>query len=466
MNTSRLLDLAPAPRLRTALAESSLFAPAAPIVVARAPGRLDVMGGIADYTGSVVCEMPLSIAAVAAAQARDDLQIVCRSVQTQRTVSMSVGQFLVGDPLWIRNLFDKADAWARYPAGCAWWLLRQDGSLRRRVRGVTILIDSDVPLGGGVSSSAAIEVATMSALAALWSVSLAPLRLAVACQEVENRVVGAPCGVMDQVTSALGEQASMLELLCQTGGDGLPAQVLGQVHVPEGYAFVGVHSGVHHEVSGDPYTDTRVAAFIAQKILEVEQNVRPDGGHLANIAADNYQRRLRATLPETLAGQAFIDRYGKTNDAVTTVRPTANYPVRAAADHHVLEMARVRRFIDLLKDNSGDPAALDRRMTQSGGLMIESHHSYGQCAHLGHAMTDKLVEMVQALGPAQGFYGAKITGGGGGGTVAILIRDRPKVRQRVNQLREQYTRDTGRPTMLFDASGPGCAALGTASIGL
>jgi len=236
------------------------------------------------------------------------------------------------------------------------------------------------------------------------------------------------------------------------------------VHVPDGYAFVGVHSGVHHEVSGDPYTDTRVAAFMAQKILEVDQNVRPDGGHLANIEANKYQHRLRSTLPETLNGKAFTDRYGKTNDAVTTVKPDTTYHVRAAADHHVLEMARVRQFVNLLKDKSGDRAALDQRMSQAGALMIESHRSYGDCAHLGHAMTDKLVHLVQSLGPAQGFYGAKITGGGGGGTVAILIRDEPAVRARVGELRERYTRETGRPTMLFDASGPGCAQLGTAKM--
>lgn len=92
--------------------------------------------------------------------------------------------------------------------------------------------------------------------------------------------------------------------------------------------------------------------------------------------------------------------------------------------------------------------------------MYESHESYGSNAHLGHAMTDRLVAMVKARGCEEGFYGAKITGGGGGGTVAILMRDEPAVRERLGEIREAYESETGRETMLFDGSGPGAAQLG------
>lgn len=497
----------PLGRLKKALQSSGLFS-AGEVVLARAPGRLDVMGGIADYSGSLVCEMPLKVAAVVAAQGRSDGKVVCRSQQVGRTVQVPVAALMRkgaandgrdarptgaetvrrllgpggtrktgywGSPTGaetVRKLLEGEDKWARYAVGCVWWLLRCGGSdaspnlspqgERDKSGGVTILVDSDVPLGGGVSSSAAIEVATMTALAGLWGVELEPLRLAVACQEVENRVVGAPCGVMDQVTSCLGQEGAMLEILCQAGADGLPAQVLGPVAVPEGYAFVGVHSGVRHEVSGDPYTDTRVAAFMGQKMLSVVEKPDVTRGHLANVDPRKWKSGLRARLPEWVTGREFLRQYGGTNDPVTTVKPEKTYHVRAATAHHVLEHGRVARSVELLKAAARAPAAQrEPFMRRVGRLMVASHHSYGLRAMMGHACTDKLVAMVRRLGPPEGFYGAKITGGGCGGTVAMLMRDDAKARGKLAELRACYEKETGRKTMLFEGTSPGAAALGT-----
>jgi galactokinase len=443
MDQRQLMDWPPTSRAVDAARRSGLFT-SGPVVAARAPGRLDVMGGIADYTGSLVCEMPLAVAAAAVVQRRDDDQIVCRSEQAGRCVTLSVAALSVSDAAAVRAIFDRDDAWASYPIGC-WWHLHQSGA---NVSGCTILIDSDVPLGGGVSSSAAIEVATMTALCELFAVTMSPMQLAAACQTVENHVVGAPCGVMDQATACLGRHGGMLELLCQPDPAGLPAQVLGDVEVPPQCAFVGIHSGVSHEVSGDPYTDTRVAAFMGQRILS---DATPHDW-LANIDPESYQRELRDTLPQTMTGEAFIKQYTATRDPVTKVQPDRTYHVRAAVDHHVLEMTRVRRFVALLRQRP----CTDAHLREAGELMLESHRSYGDNARLGHAMTDLIVEMAMAI---DGVYGAKITGGGCGGTVALLIRDDPAVRHAIENLRSRYTRDTGRPTLLFVGTSPGAAAI-------
>lgn len=455
MSAVSLSRLAPVSRLLAAIKPSRLFAPGE-ITIARAPGRLDVMGGIADYTGSLVCEMPLGVAAVAAVQSRADGRVVCRSEQSARRAECSVNDLRTTDAHKVRALFDGDDKWARYAVGCLWWLLRHDNAAAEKCKGISILIDSDVPLGGGVSSSAAIEVATMSAIVAMLGIKLAPLRLAVACQEVENHVVGAPCGVMDQVTSAMGRDGAMVEILCQAGADKLPAQVLGEVRVPAGYAFIGIHSGVRHEVSGDPYTDTRVAAFMGLRILNAGASGAPPINHLANLDATRYLDSLRSRLPERLRGDQFLETYEKTDDTVTRVRPDTVYHVRSATDHHVLEASRVPRFVALLRNPGADNA-----MELAGSLMYESHGSYGHNARLGHDLTNHLVGMIQALGTRAGFYGAKITGGGCGGTVAILIRDEDAVRERVESLRSRYSTETGRQTMLFTGTSPGADQAGT-----
>lgn len=104
-------------------------------------------------------------------------------------------------------------------------------------RGVSLLVSSAVPEGKGVSSSAAVEVATMAAVAAAYGVELDGRDMALLCQKVENLVVGAPCGVMDQMTSVLGEGGRLLALRCQ------PAQVEGQVLLPNHLRVWGIDSG-------------------------------------------------------------------------------------------------------------------------------------------------------------------------------------------------------------------------------
>ncbi|MCC6579003.1 MAG: hypothetical protein IT440_01070 [Phycisphaeraceae bacterium] len=92
--------------------------------------------------------------------------------------------------------------------------------------------------------------------------------------------------------------------------------------------------------------------------------------------------------------------------------------------------------------------------------MLASHDSYRDCARLGHPMTDVLVNLFREAGPDAGFFGAKITGGGCGGTVAVLMRDDAPARRRLNLIRQQYQQQTGRETMLFDGSSPGACLTG------
>ena len=457
-----LLTLPPTPRLCASLRALGLFDDGA-ITFARAPGRLDVMGGIADYTGSLVCEMPLAVGTAVAVQPRRDKQIVCQSAQTGRHVALPTDALENEDPEALRSRLDGDAHWAGYVIGCAWWLrqfhARQTWALGD---GLSIALDSDVPLGGGVSSSAAIEVATMTALCGALRVDLAPMRLAAACQQVENRVVGAPCGVMDQVTSTLGQAGAMLALLCQPDGDGLPAQMQGNVRVPDGCAFVGVHSGVSHEVRGDPYTDTRTAAFMGQKILDALSDAPAHHGHLANVDPVRFENGWCAQLPEQLSGEEFISTHGDTDDPVTQVQPGKVYAVRAATTHHVQESVRVRRFVGTINRADQPDEDTEALRCEAGQLMYESHRSYSDNAALGHEATDRFVELVREAGEADGFYGAKITGGGCGGTVAVMLRDERAAFDALENLRRRYSDETGRPTILFQGTSPGAAALGTA----
>ncbi len=487
MPDPRLLTLPPTPRLLQGL-RSCRWLAEGPIGIARAPGRLDVMGGIADYSGSLVCQLPLNVAASAAVQERQDGMIVCISAQELAVASIRAPDLIGCHAAAVGDLMREESRWALYPLGCVWWLMQHlatsDGQVVAKLaKGVTIILDSDIPLGGGVSSSAAIEVASMSALCGLTNFTLDPLALAVACQQVENLIVGAPCGLMDQVASCMGVEGSLLRILCQRPADrptASAAQVLGPLAIPPGFTFVGLHSGVRHEVRGDPYTDTRIAAFMGQRIISTMESLDPTGGHLANLDATRFAESIEPGLPCVMTGHEFLARYEHTNDPVTKVEPDRAYHIAAATSHHVHEPQRVRLFVDAIQrmndaaqriNDSGRIVAdaqvdLDADAVAAGEFMYASHRSYGQCAKLGHPLTDRIVALVSELGPGAGFFGAKITGGGGGGTVAIFMRNGEAQFAALEEIRRTYSRETGRETILFSGSSPGAAQLGTTTINI
>ena len=447
----------------------SFFDSRADVFVARAPGRLDVMGGIADYSGSLVLELPTAEATLVALQ-RDEAERALRvytlsdDAGAEPLFEMPLADFeRDGRPLAYEEAaayfrHDPARHWAAYAAGVFLVLMRERGV--RFPAGARMLVSSRVPAGKGVSSSAALEVAAMSAAAAAFGLEVEPRELAMLCQRVENSVVGAPCGVMDQMTSACGEEGRLLALLCQ------PAESRGTIALPPDLSVWGLDSGVRHSVGGGDYGSVRVGAFMGYRIIAelaglkaarrgetVSVEDKRWGGYLANLSPSEFEQRFAARLPETTRGEDFLARYGGTTDSVTRVEPRSTYAVRVAAAHPVYEHFRVRAFAELL----GGEEMSERRCELLGELMYQSHASYSACG-LGSEGTDRLVELVRAAGPGRGLYGAKITGGGSGGTVAVLGSSGADAS--VMEVARRYAEETGRAPYVFAGSSPGGASFG------
>jgi galactokinase len=429
-----------------------LFERDASLSVSRAPGRLDVMGGIADYSGSLVLQRPIAEATWAAAQPIEkpvlDIVSLGRPACTIPLQTLAPG----GAPMELdeaRRLFTRdADRWAAYVAGALLALARERHL--PLTSGLRIVIMSDVPEGKGVSSSAAVETASLSAAAAALGIPVDPRELALLCQTAENLVAGAPCGVMDQLTCVFGDSHALLALLCQ------PAELQPPVPVPDDVELWGLDSGERHAVGGSDYGAVRAGAFMGLRILS-EHTTLP-GPYLANLGVDEFERELLPLLPEEIEGGEFLARYGATADRVTTVLPRRRYRVRAATAHPVYERRRAETFRRLLLESADDAR---RRML--GELMDESHVSYGRCG-LGSAGTDRLAALVRAEGSEAGLYGARITGGGSGGTVAVVGRaDGAPAIARVVQA---YQRETGHRPHVFSGSSAGVAAFGARSITL
>jgi L-arabinokinase len=421
----------------------------APISVARAPGRLDVMGGIADYSGSLVLQRPIAEAAWSAIQptSRKALDVVSVG-RPPLTLSLDVlapGGVPIGYDE-ARRMFQGDRRWAAYVGGVLLVLARERAVPPRS--GLRIVVWSAVPEGKGVSSSAAVEVATMHAAARALGCAVDGRELALLCQRAENMIAGAPCGVMDQMTSVFGEPDALLALLCQ------PAELQPPVPLPPDLECWGIDSGERHAVGGADYGAVRAGAFIGLRLLRVETGLSAE--YLANVPPREFERELLPHLPDEIRGDAFLARYGRTEDTVTTVEPGRRYRVSAATAHPVYERARAEEFRQLLAGCPDEAASV-----RLGDLMYESHASYGRCG-LGSAGTDRLVDLARREGAASGVYGARITGGGSGGTVAVL--GRRDAAQAIARIAATYERDTGYRPYVFAGSSPGALAFGARTI--
>jgi galactokinase len=454
-------------RIRGAAWGHDAASPAEPVFVARAPGRLDVMGGIADYSGARVLQWPIREATRVALRrwtrpvisitsgARDG---AARHCHVPLEIVADLSRPIDDVRAWFRA--DPARHWAAYVAGVFYILAREHGVPFSG--GAAILIESDVPEGKGVSSSAAIESATMEAVLAAWATSLDPRTRALRCQQVENEVVGAPCGVMDQMASICGEAGSLMELLCQ------PAEFQGSVRLPAGLGVWGIDSGIRHAVTGSDYGDVRVGAFMGYRILAglagmlVTPGQRGDhvqiadtrwGGYLANVGSRTFQE-YAAEIPAAIDGCDFLTQFQGTTDLVTRVDPARRYAVRVPAAHPVYEHERVSEWARNLRRAATGGAVDPIRL---GELMLASHASYSACG-LGSDGTDRIVALAQAAGSSRGIYGAKITGGGSGGTVAILAD--AAAGAAVRAIARQYGDETGHDAYVFEGSSGGAAQTG------
>ncbi len=461
-----------------------LFDPTCDFILTRAPGRLDVMGGIADYSGSLVLQMPLRAATIVALQSecsRDQpspsrhVHIVSLSADMHhRAVAVDLPLAALeepdGTPLdyeAARQFFarDQQRGWAAYVAGAFLVLMRERGV--RFATGARLLISSSVPEGKGVSSSAALEVAAMQAIATAFHIDLRGAELARLAQLVEHRVVGAPCGIMDQMTATCGERDRLLVLRCQ------PADLKPSLAWPEDLGLWGIDSGERHAVSGADYSSVRVGAFMGYRMvadlagLPVTKSEAAENGHvfvndpiwhgyLANVTPDEFERRFAAHLPERMRGADFLARYGGTSDPITTVRPHGDYAVRAPTRHPIEEHARIQLFAELLATQT--PTGPDRaQRLRLGDLMYASHQGYVQCG-LDSRGTSRLVSLVRNAGASAGLFGARITGGGSGGTVAVLgHRDAAPA---VARIAAQYAAESGHPADIITGSSPGAAQFG------
>jgi galactokinase len=356
----------------------------APLHIARAPGRVNLLGEHVDYNDGFV--LPAAI---------DRATYIAFSPATDGECSLWAADFDQRAVFSLKTLDDKkpsADSalrgWARYPAGVAWALSGHG----ENVVGMEAAFASDVPRGAGLSSSASVELAFATAWQALGGWNLPAMQLALVCQRAENRYVGVNCGIMDQFASACGQRDRLLLLDCRS----LEYRLL---ELPEGFDIVIADTTVRHAHVTGAYNQRRAACEEAVRLLQRElTGVRS----LRDVSVADFNR-LSSALPSE---------------------------IEKRARHVVEEIDRTLRAVELLE--SGDIRGF-------GLAMNACHASLRDLYEVSCPEADAMVRIAQSLA---GCYGARITGGGFGGcTVNLVLREYSQ--GFVSRLGTSYETETG-----------------------
>ena len=328
--------------------------------VFRAPGRVNLIGEHTDYNLGFVLPIAIDLACYAASSPNPDGLLRITSLNFEQSREWPLSR--------VKHALPAKD-WSDYVIGVAQQL--------PHLSPCDVMIHSTVPVGSGLSSSAALEIS--SALAMGWSVRSPKLELAKLGQRAENSFVGMPCGILDQYVSVFGREGSAIRIDCRS----LESE---PVTLPENVAIVAVNSMVKHELGQSAYRERVAECALAAEEMGVKS--------------------LR---------DAQLDQLESVTDEVA----------RKRARHVLSENDRVLRFVEAC--HAGDPGEMGR-------LFLESHRSLQHDYEVSCEELDFLVDSAVAL---PGVYGARMTGGGFGGCTVNLV-DPTHVSPFETALRESY----------------------------
>ncbi len=344
----------------------------------RAPGRVNLIGEHTDYNGGFVLPMAIEHETTVAAAARADRKIRVRSVNLNED-----GEIDLNAPEQKMR-----GSWLDFIEGVARILERQNIKLR----GADLLIASEVPNGAGLSSSAALEISVGLALTEISGQTVDRVALALSGQKAEHEFVGAKVGIMDQFISALGRKGHALLIDCRN----LEAE-----QVPFSTKDVAIaicNSNVKHKLASSEYNTRRAEC---ERGVELLKQFLPEITQLRDVSIDNFEK-YESNLPDV---------------------------IRKRCRHVVTENARTLRAAEALKQNN---------LEDFGGLMQHSHASLRDDYEVSCRELDLLVEIAA---DCKGVLGARMTGGGFGGSTVNLVR-RENLGKFIERVPAQYYNQT------------------------
>lgn len=343
-----------------------------------APGRVNIIGEHTDYNDGFVMPCAINYGMAVSFTKRDDNIWRVYAIDIEQTDAFSL----------TKPIPQSEDKWKNYVRGVVKFIQEKCPEF---VQGADIAMTSDVPMSSGLSSSAALEISIGKTCQVLGNLPLSPTEIALIGQKAENQFVGANCGNMDQLTSALGQQDHLIMIDCRS-------LATTPTPVPQGYAIAIINSNVKHDLVTGEYNSRRQECETAAAFFGVKA--------LRDVSIEQFE--AQATALEKLNPLAF-----------------------KRAKHVVYENQRVLDAVNAL--NQGD-------MVKLGELMAQSHDSMRDDFEITIPEIDYLVELAQVAIGKQG--GARMTGGGFGGCIVCLVPT-DKVENLRQLIADNYQKQTG-----------------------
>ena len=356
--------------------------------IVAAPGRVNIIGEHVDYNDGLVLPMAIERYTVMAADrpTKDTKQIHLLSTGYDQPAVIALTQPLKPFP---------KGTWTNYPAGVV------AGFLARGINpgGLDVLLHSTVPLGGGLSSSAALEVCTATLIETVTGKKIDPVEKALLCQKAENDFAGVPCGIMDQFISVLGRENHLLLLDCRSRRTELVP-----MNDPSVTVLI-VNTNVKHDLGGSEYSVRRKQCETAAKILGVSS--------------------LRDATPNSLE-----QAWGRMDEVIYR-----------RARHVISEIERVAYAAEGVRASNWPTV---------GQLMYASHDSLRDNYEVSCRELDAVVEIAGAIGIKGGVYGCRMTGGGFGGCCVALVKT-DAVETISKRIASEYKTQTGIEATIFSS---------------
>jgi galactokinase len=360
-----------------------------------APGRVNLIGEHTDYNGGFVLPLAIELGIYVAARRRDDTNARMWSAQFVDTPA----EFNVGAPMQPGKR-----EWSNYVRGVIAGFQARDV----KIPGFDAVISASLPAGGGLSSSAALEVATATLIEAFTGTSLDPEEKALLCQKAEHDFAGTPCGIMDQFAVVFGKSGHLLLLDCQSRERRL---------VPmsgDGASLLVINTMVKHQLTDGGYASRRDDCHEAARLLGVKE-LRETTSKRVDEACEQ--------LPERLFRRAR---------------------------HVTTENERTLAAVDALQRGAWE---------ELGRLMFASHASLRDDFDVSCPELDVVVEAADALGVRRGVFGCRMTGGGFGGCCVALVQTQ-RADEATKALHSAYSAATGiKPGIFATQPGDGPAVL-------
>ena len=356
-----------------------------------APGRVNLIGEHTDYNDGFVLPMAIERHIVIAADTSTSRGVTLHSVTTGETATFRVRPKVErGEP-----------GWSNYVRG----VIAGFPEHRRKPVGFDAVIESSLPYGGGLASSAALEVAAATLLEAMTGQTLDPIEKALLCQHAEHDFAGVPCGIMDQFTSILAQEDHALLLDCRSRTTTSVAMSDPTVTV------LIINTNIRHKLAESEYAKRRSQCEAAARVLEM------------------------AALRDATPG------------ALEAARGRMDPVVFRRARHVVSENERTLRAAEAIRMSD---------WAKVGELMYASHTSLREDYEVSCPELDAVVEIAREMGAAGGIIGCRMTGGGFGGCAVCLVRTEA-VQRITRKLDEFYEKKTGRQPVIFSSRPAGGA---------